>query len=324
MLCCRFVSAVKTATAAHRPGGQDSQAVSTLLSSAPLLLACDASCLDFWEASAASADYLQVGVCVCQSVCLSVSVCVHLHVPSSCTVPTGTYDNRLTFKQSGHNCAGNRSHALTACSCLLSSSCATPTPPNAAHAPPVQATPAPPTTLLHSSAAAAASAHDFWPQTQLVGLLSARIRSRAVAEVTALAQSNQQQQQLLPGGLPPGPGQPGAQSAPSDNGPRRCLCVQSLLSLCDSSQPQPAQQMPIELASLYRSALQKCPNKFDFHKPGSGASCSLILDAVGCGKIYAPQIRPAPHVLAHLAHPKPCASHSATEHIHSTCAQTHL
>jgi hypothetical protein len=56
----RFVAAIKTATAAHKTGGPDTQSVTNLLSSAPLLLACDASCLDFWKASAASAEHLQV------------------------------------------------------------------------------------------------------------------------------------------------------------------------------------------------------------------------------------------------------------------------
>lgn len=59
--CHRFVAAIKVATAAHKPGGPDTQSVTALLSSAPLLLACDASCLDFWKASAASAEHLQVG-----------------------------------------------------------------------------------------------------------------------------------------------------------------------------------------------------------------------------------------------------------------------
>jgi hypothetical protein len=61
--CCRFVTAVKTAIAAHKPSGRDSQSIPTLLSTAPLLLACDASCLDFWQASAASTEHAQVCVC---------------------------------------------------------------------------------------------------------------------------------------------------------------------------------------------------------------------------------------------------------------------
>lgn len=48
----RFVSAVKTAINAHRSDGPDTQSLPTLLSSAPLLLACDAASLDFWQASA--------------------------------------------------------------------------------------------------------------------------------------------------------------------------------------------------------------------------------------------------------------------------------
>jgi hypothetical protein len=60
--CYRFVTAVKTAIAAFKPAGHDSQSIPTLLSAPPLLLACDASCLDFWKASAASTEHAQVCV----------------------------------------------------------------------------------------------------------------------------------------------------------------------------------------------------------------------------------------------------------------------
>jgi hypothetical protein len=50
---CRFIDAAKAA-AATRPSSPDQQCIAALLSTPPLLLACDASCLDFWRASAAS------------------------------------------------------------------------------------------------------------------------------------------------------------------------------------------------------------------------------------------------------------------------------
>jgi len=53
---CRFIAAAKAAAAAHQQEGPDTQSLPTLLSSAPLLLACDAASLDFWQASAASAE----------------------------------------------------------------------------------------------------------------------------------------------------------------------------------------------------------------------------------------------------------------------------
>lgn len=55
---CRFTEAAKLAAAAHKPsGGPDQQSVTALLSCPPLLLACDAACLDFWDASAAAAQH---------------------------------------------------------------------------------------------------------------------------------------------------------------------------------------------------------------------------------------------------------------------------
>jgi hypothetical protein len=43
---------------------------------------------------------------------------------------------------------------------------------------------------------------------------------------------------------------------------------------------------------------------------------------MGGGKTYAPQISPAPHLLAPLAEPKPRASHLVTEHTRNTHAHT--
>jgi hypothetical protein len=67
-----------------------------------------------------------------------------------------------------------------------------------------QANAAPNVKVLHAAAAAAAtpsSAQDWWPQTQLVGLPTARVVSNNIKDVMAVAGAAQQQQGRR-GGVP--------------------------------------------------------------------------------------------------------------------------